>query len=80
MGASSEEMDPLAELRESLEAETASVGTGAPVAARPAAPPKAPPPLPPRKAATAPTTPSKPSSSTQAAYRPAMSLPSVQTA
>ncbi|WP_257452532.1 coiled-coil domain-containing protein [Archangium lipolyticum] len=58
-------MDPLAELRESLVEEVA--GSSDSTAARPQAP-SVPPPLPPRKASPA----------TPAAFRPAMSLPSVQ--
>ncbi len=55
----------------------APVGPGAPVRARPPAP-ASPPPLPPRRAAVAPT-PGKATSGAQAAFRPAMSMPSVQT-
>ena len=62
MGSSSEEMDPLAELRESLESEAAVT--------------VAPPPLPPRRSVSTPAV--RPTQSTPAAYRPAMSMPSVR--
>ncbi|WNG33920.1 hypothetical protein F0U61_09950 [Archangium violaceum] len=65
MGSSSEERDTLTELREGLAED-----------ARPAAQP-GPPPLPPRRTGPAPDT-GKAPSVTPAAFRPAMSLPSVQ--